>query len=194
VTERLLTASEVADRLSVPESWVREQTRADAIPHLTLGRYKRYDWSAVAAWLESQRAGQWRKHRPFRSAGRGRMIGPCSDWAGTTRSSFVGCARRRARRPNLLRPAVSRVERRAIVATKKDSLAAGEATAASVRARIDAIEANQDRIAEYIETRRAHQERMQELIDELAFRLGVKLLSREPTRPALTVVEGGRDA
>jgi excisionase family DNA binding protein len=62
--ERLLTAAEVAERLSVPESWVRQETRANRIPHLPLGRYKRYDWQDIAAWLEDQCAGQWRKHRP----------------------------------------------------------------------------------------------------------------------------------
>jgi excisionase family DNA binding protein len=62
--DRLLTAAEVAERLSVPESWVREQTRAGTVPHVVLGRYRRYDWSAVVAWLEGQLAGQWRKHRP----------------------------------------------------------------------------------------------------------------------------------
>jgi excisionase family DNA binding protein len=64
MTERLLTAAEVAERLSVPESWVRAETRAGRMPHFPLGRYRRYDWSAVAAWLETQRADQWRKHRP----------------------------------------------------------------------------------------------------------------------------------
>jgi excisionase family DNA binding protein len=64
VNDRLLTASELAERLSVPEGWVREQTRANAIPHLRLGRYRRYEWPAVATWLEGQRSGRWRKHRP----------------------------------------------------------------------------------------------------------------------------------
>jgi excisionase family DNA binding protein len=64
VSERLLTAAELAERLNVPESWVREQTRTGTIPHLALGRYRRYEWEAVVAWLETQRAGHWRKHRP----------------------------------------------------------------------------------------------------------------------------------
>jgi excisionase family DNA binding protein len=65
VTERLLTAAEIAERLSVPESWVRQEARADRIPHVRLGRYVRFDWPAVVAWLEEQRAGQWRKHHPI---------------------------------------------------------------------------------------------------------------------------------
>jgi excisionase family DNA binding protein len=64
VSERLLEAAEVAALLSVPVSWVRAETRAGRIPHLELGRYKRYEREAVLAWLEGQRAGQWRKHRP----------------------------------------------------------------------------------------------------------------------------------
>jgi len=65
--ERLLNAAEVAERLAVPESWVREQSRAlDGIPHVRLGRYVRFEWEDVAEWLEAQRAGdqRWRKHRP----------------------------------------------------------------------------------------------------------------------------------
>jgi excisionase family DNA binding protein len=64
VSERLLDAKEVAERLSVPESWVRAETRAQRLPHVKLGRYRRYDWEAIAAWLQGQRAGQWRKHQP----------------------------------------------------------------------------------------------------------------------------------
>jgi excisionase family DNA binding protein len=64
VTEVLLTAVQVAERLSVPESWVRQETRAGRMPCLELGRYRRYEWEAVAGWLTEQRAGQWRKHEP----------------------------------------------------------------------------------------------------------------------------------
>jgi excisionase family DNA binding protein len=64
VTDRLLEAHEVAELLSVPVSWVRAETRAGRLPHLALGRYRRYDRDAVLAWLEMQRAGQWRKWRP----------------------------------------------------------------------------------------------------------------------------------
>lgn len=56
-SRRLLTATEVADLLAVPESWVREATRAGRVPHLTLGRYRRYSRPAIAAWLEQQQAG-----------------------------------------------------------------------------------------------------------------------------------------
>ncbi len=64
VTDRLLEAREVAELLSVPVSWVRAETRAGRLPHVCLGRYRRYDREAVLGWLEGQRAGQWRKHSP----------------------------------------------------------------------------------------------------------------------------------
>ena len=53
MTARLLDAREVAERLNVPVSWVRESTRSGAMPCVELGRYKRYDLADVDAWLES---------------------------------------------------------------------------------------------------------------------------------------------
>jgi excisionase family DNA binding protein len=62
VTDRLLTAQEVADYLTVPETWVRNETRADRIPHVKLGKYRRYRVEEVLAWLEEaeQRGGRRR--------------------------------------------------------------------------------------------------------------------------------------
>jgi len=56
MSERLLTAGEVAELLAVPESWVREATRANRLP-LCLGRYRRYELTAIEAWLSEQRGG-----------------------------------------------------------------------------------------------------------------------------------------
>jgi excisionase family DNA binding protein len=53
VTDALLTAKEVAERLAVKESWVRSATRSGAIPHVKLGRYQRYRWADVETWLET---------------------------------------------------------------------------------------------------------------------------------------------
>jgi excisionase family DNA binding protein len=53
MSEPLLTAAEVAERLAVPESWVRSSTRSGAMPHVQLGRYQRYRWADVEAWLET---------------------------------------------------------------------------------------------------------------------------------------------
>ena len=57
MSERLLTAKEVAELLAVPESWVREATRERRIPHLALGRYRRYERAAIEGWLAEQRGG-----------------------------------------------------------------------------------------------------------------------------------------
>jgi excisionase family DNA binding protein len=54
---RLLTAGEVADLLAVPESWVREATREGRLPHLALGRYRRYQRQTIEAWLLDHQAG-----------------------------------------------------------------------------------------------------------------------------------------
>jgi excisionase family DNA binding protein len=64
---RLLTAGQVADLLAVPESWVREATRAGRLPFIPLGRYRRYSHQEIQAWLEEQRQGprpQSRQTRP----------------------------------------------------------------------------------------------------------------------------------
>lgn len=52
MTGRLLTADEVAERLSVPVSWVRESSRSGAIPCVRLGRYVRFVEADVESWLE----------------------------------------------------------------------------------------------------------------------------------------------
>ena len=57
MSERLLTAGELAELLAVPVSWVREATREGRLPHLTLGRYRRYQRPAIEAWLRDQQAG-----------------------------------------------------------------------------------------------------------------------------------------
>jgi excisionase family DNA binding protein len=56
MSERLLTASEVAELLAVPESWVREHTRSGTLPRIKLGRYVRYRRQAVLAWVGDQEA------------------------------------------------------------------------------------------------------------------------------------------
>ncbi len=53
--DKLLVASEVAEILAVPVSWVRETTRAGYLPCVRLGRYVRYEKAAVLAWVADQR-------------------------------------------------------------------------------------------------------------------------------------------
>jgi excisionase family DNA binding protein len=51
MTGALLTADDVAELLSVPKSWVYEQSRLGRIPTVTLGRYRRYRREAIEEWL-----------------------------------------------------------------------------------------------------------------------------------------------
>lgn len=48
----LLTAEEVALRLRVAPSWVKKAARAGRIPSVPVGRYRRFRWADIEAWLE----------------------------------------------------------------------------------------------------------------------------------------------
>jgi excisionase family DNA binding protein len=54
---RLLTAAEVADCLSVPTSWVYAEARAGRIPHITVGRYRRFSVKSIEEWAKSRERG-----------------------------------------------------------------------------------------------------------------------------------------
>jgi excisionase family DNA binding protein len=64
VSDSLLTATDVAELLSVPVSWVREHTRSGRIPHVQLGHYVRYRRETVVSWICQQEADAFRRHRP----------------------------------------------------------------------------------------------------------------------------------
>ena len=69
MSERLLTAEELAERLSVPPKWPLQKARAGTIPHVRLGRYVRFDEADVVAWLEECKTGggpRFRRHQPQR--------------------------------------------------------------------------------------------------------------------------------
>lgn len=78
--------------LAVPERWVREHTRSGLIPHVSLGRYRRYRREAVLAWLADQERGgaAWRKHRPVPNGGtkRARDRMAPGDLAGSGTAAF----------------------------------------------------------------------------------------------------------
>jgi hypothetical protein len=59
----LLTPAELAARLSVPASWIREKCRErarvrdkDPLPVVRLGKYVRFNWEEIAKWLARQGA------------------------------------------------------------------------------------------------------------------------------------------
>ena len=54
----ILTPQQLADRLQVKVSWVKEQTRrrakvrnAHPLPVIRMGKYLRFSWQAVSEWL-----------------------------------------------------------------------------------------------------------------------------------------------
>jgi hypothetical protein len=56
----VLDARTLAARWGVPVSWIREQTRSrasDPIPHVRLGRYRRFEWNspALLSWFAKRR-------------------------------------------------------------------------------------------------------------------------------------------
>jgi excisionase family DNA binding protein len=55
--ERLLTVPELAQLTGLPVSWVYSKVAAQEIPHLRLGKYRRFRLSEVQAWLEAQHCG-----------------------------------------------------------------------------------------------------------------------------------------
>ena len=54
--DKLLTADQVAELLGMKTDWVWAQARAGQIPHVRLGRYRRFRESAVEAWLQDLEA------------------------------------------------------------------------------------------------------------------------------------------
>jgi len=57
----LLTPQQLAEKLAVPASWVREKSRerarirdADPLPLVRLGKYVRFRWDEVEAWIARQ--------------------------------------------------------------------------------------------------------------------------------------------
>jgi hypothetical protein len=57
----VIDAAELAKRWSLPESWIREQTRtrsSDPLPCLRFGRYVRFEWGSpkLAAWYDRRRS------------------------------------------------------------------------------------------------------------------------------------------
>jgi hypothetical protein len=57
----LLTPAQLALKLAVPATWIREKCRrralerdTDPLPRVVLGKYIRFDWDQVQAWIKRQ--------------------------------------------------------------------------------------------------------------------------------------------
>lgn len=51
-----MTASQVAEHLGVPKSWIYEKSALGIIPSIKVGVYRRFRWSQIEAWLEEVNA------------------------------------------------------------------------------------------------------------------------------------------
>jgi excisionase family DNA binding protein len=56
--EKLVTASELAQQLALPESWIRSEERGGRLPSIRAGRYVRFKLSEVEKALAGRRRGQ----------------------------------------------------------------------------------------------------------------------------------------
>ena len=54
IPSELITAKELASRLKVQVSWVYRRTRLgqEAIPHVRMGKYVRFDWEEVVEFYK----------------------------------------------------------------------------------------------------------------------------------------------
>ena len=53
-SNELIKVTELAKRLNVPVSWIYRRTRLgqEAIPHVKMGKYVRFDWEEVIRFLK----------------------------------------------------------------------------------------------------------------------------------------------
>ena len=53
----LLKPDQAAELLGVPKSWVMAEARRDAIPHIRLGKYVRFDQGELEEWWQQRARG-----------------------------------------------------------------------------------------------------------------------------------------
>jgi len=51
---RLVNAETAAKMLDVPPSWLMSEARKGRVPHVKLGKYRRFDPSALAEWARER--------------------------------------------------------------------------------------------------------------------------------------------
>lgn len=54
---RLLDAADVADMLGVPRTWVYAEARAGRLPHVRVGRYRRFRRQTIQEWIDAHERG-----------------------------------------------------------------------------------------------------------------------------------------
>jgi hypothetical protein len=53
----LLDAKAAGELLGVPHTWLLKEARRDAVPHVKLGRYVRFDADQLLAWVKNRARG-----------------------------------------------------------------------------------------------------------------------------------------
>jgi len=61
VSDRLLIAEEVAERLRVTVGWVHEMARREEMPSLKLGKFRRFSSEAIEEWLREHQVGAYKR-------------------------------------------------------------------------------------------------------------------------------------
>ena len=59
VLEPIIDASALAEQLGVTRRWVYSHVEEHGLPHYRFGKALAFEASAVRAWLDEHRAGQW---------------------------------------------------------------------------------------------------------------------------------------
>lgn len=57
MSDNLLSVDELAEKLNVPKSWIYSRTREtgpDAMPRISVGKYRRFNLQEVMAWLRKK--------------------------------------------------------------------------------------------------------------------------------------------
>jgi len=54
MNQNLIGVKEMAEKLSVPISWIYQRTRTGEIPHYKIGKYVRFDEALVWEWIKKQ--------------------------------------------------------------------------------------------------------------------------------------------
>jgi excisionase family DNA binding protein len=89
---RLLTVKEASELLGVPTTWLAREARLNRVPAIRLGRYVRFDLSALEEWTRERATGP---HTIRRDYGAPTSATRADDPRLTERASPDGCARKR---------------------------------------------------------------------------------------------------
>ena len=63
--QNLIGITEMAEKLSVPVSWLYQRTRTDEIPHYKIGKYVRFDEEQVMEWIKTKQNQMIEERRTF---------------------------------------------------------------------------------------------------------------------------------